>query len=94
MAYNNLLVEIDGALATVTLNRPKAMNALNDETITELGQALAEVYSLLTVDHFSGRQAGFVSPHKGKRICSYPYDIRRPLTDRTKVMIINSPSNP
>jgi enoyl-CoA hydratase len=40
MAYENLLVERDGAVLTVTINRPDKLNALNTRTITELGQAM------------------------------------------------------
>ena len=34
--YENLLVEIDGPAAVVTINRPKALNALNPTTVREL----------------------------------------------------------
>jgi enoyl-CoA hydratase len=40
MSYENILVETRGAVGLVTLNRPKALNALNDALIRELGQAL------------------------------------------------------
>jgi enoyl-CoA hydratase len=36
MDYENLLVAYEGAVATVTVNRPRALNALNTATITEL----------------------------------------------------------
>ncbi len=36
MSYENLLVEQDGPIATVTINRPKALNALNPATLAEL----------------------------------------------------------
>ncbi len=39
--YENILVEARGRIGLVRLNRPKAMNALNDETIGELMDALA-----------------------------------------------------
>ena len=40
MAYTNILTETRGRVALVTLNRPKALNALNDSLMDELGQAL------------------------------------------------------
>ena len=40
MTYENILVEIRGKVGLITLNRPKAMNALNDALINEVGQAL------------------------------------------------------
>jgi len=41
MTFDNLLVERDGNIAVVTLNRPKVLNALNTQTLTELSQAMA-----------------------------------------------------
>lgn len=41
MAYETILLERDGAVATVTLNRPRAMNSLTWELMVELGEALA-----------------------------------------------------
>lgn len=40
MTYQNILVETRGRVGLVTLHRPKALNALNDELMTELGAAL------------------------------------------------------
>ncbi|MBI5901136.1 MAG: enoyl-CoA hydratase [Rhodocyclales bacterium] len=40
MNYQNILVETRGKVGLITLNRPKAMNALNDQLIDELGAAL------------------------------------------------------
>ena len=40
MSYENLIVQQDGAICTITLNRPKA-NALSLGLMTELGAALA-----------------------------------------------------
>jgi len=40
MSYENILIETLGKVGLVRLNRPKALNALNDALMTELGQAL------------------------------------------------------
>jgi enoyl-CoA hydratase len=40
MQYADLLIEQHGKVAVVRLNRPKAMNALNDNMMNELGDAL------------------------------------------------------
>jgi len=43
MAYDNILVEIEGAIAVVTVNRPRALNALNRQTIDELVDAFEAI---------------------------------------------------
>jgi enoyl-CoA hydratase len=40
MSYENILVQTRGRVGLVTLNRPKALNALNDALMDELGAAL------------------------------------------------------
>jgi enoyl-CoA hydratase len=40
MAYEHILTELDEPLAIVTLNRPKVLNALNQDLIRELADAL------------------------------------------------------
>jgi len=40
MPYETILVETRGPVGLITLNRPKALNALSDQLVTELGQAL------------------------------------------------------
>ena len=41
MTYQNLLYEVAEGVATVTVNRPKQLNALDRATLEELGQAIA-----------------------------------------------------
>lgn len=38
--YTNIIAETRGKVGLITLNRPKALNALNDDLINEIGQAL------------------------------------------------------
>jgi enoyl-CoA hydratase len=45
MSYENILVEIRDAVAVITLNRPKVLNALNAATLKELGAAVDELSS-------------------------------------------------
>ncbi|MBW4981462.1 enoyl-CoA hydratase [Mameliella sp. CS4] len=42
MAYETIIVEIEDHVATIKLNRPDAMNALNSHLLGELSEALAE----------------------------------------------------
>ena len=41
MAYENIISETRGAVGIITLNRPKALNALNSQLIDELNHALS-----------------------------------------------------
>ncbi len=40
MTYENIIVSTSGAVGVITLNRPKALNALNAALMRELGEAL------------------------------------------------------
>jgi enoyl-CoA hydratase len=42
-SFDNLLLERDGPVATITINRPKVLNALNTHTLEEIERALLEV---------------------------------------------------
>ena len=41
MAHENIIVETRGRVGLITLNRPKALNALNDALMNELGEVLS-----------------------------------------------------
>ena len=43
MAYENIIFQIDESIATISFNRPKALNALNCALLEEFSQALDEI---------------------------------------------------
>ena len=45
MSYQFLTIAVENRVATLTVNRPDKLNALNDATIAELGMAIDEVRS-------------------------------------------------
>ena len=42
MAYETIIVEVEDHVALITLNRPQALNALNDQLLGELADALTD----------------------------------------------------
>ena len=59
MKYRNVILKIEGTVATITLNRPEKLNAINNEMFRELLDALDEVRqdgdSLVVVIKGAGR---------------------------------------
>lgn len=43
MEFETLLIEREGAVAVVTINRPKALNTLNSQVLTDLSQAFTAI---------------------------------------------------
>lgn len=44
MAFSNIIMTIDSGIATVTFNRPEALNALNNPLLSEFNQALDKMF--------------------------------------------------
>ena len=49
MSYNNILVEENHGITTITINRPNKLNALNKETIEELHEAFKSLEADKTI---------------------------------------------
>ena len=45
MEFNTLLFSVENGIATITINRPDKMNALNKDVISDLSKAFDEVYT-------------------------------------------------
>ncbi len=43
MTYDNIIFEIEGGVAVIKINRPKALNAINPDVLNELTDALGKV---------------------------------------------------
>ena len=52
MEYTNIKLEIENGVATIRLNRPDALNALNTEMAEELSGAIADVAKNEGVKHW------------------------------------------
>jgi len=43
MEYKNILLSVEGEIGILTINRPKALNALNIETLQDIQMAIREI---------------------------------------------------
>jgi enoyl-CoA hydratase len=72
MPYENILVETDGAVGIIRLNRPKALNALCDALMTELGQAL-DAFEKEDAIGATGSERAFAAGADIKEMAGYDY---------------------
>ena len=75
MAYENILVEVRGRVGLVTLHRPKALNALNDALMDELGAALRafDADEAVGVIVLTGSEKAFAAGADIGMMASYSY---------------------
>ena len=45
MTFENLLAELENGILTITINRPDKLNALNQQTVKEIGIAIKKAES-------------------------------------------------
>jgi enoyl-CoA hydratase/carnithine racemase len=79
MGFENILVDVDGPVATITLDRPDSLNALNDELVDEYESALADLErgDAVRVIRLKGAGRAFCSgydlaPPPGAAAANYP----------------------
>ena len=53
MNYNNIVLEVNDGIATITINRPSKLNALNTETIKELHEAFNHANKIFPQFYFN-----------------------------------------
>ena len=75
MAYETILVETRGPVGLITLNRPKALNALNDQLVTELGRALdaLEADAAIGAIVVTGSEKAFAAGADIKEMAGFDY---------------------
>ncbi|WP_413204378.1 enoyl-CoA hydratase [Rhodospirillum sp. A1_3_36] len=75
MAYENILVETNGKVGVVTLNRPKALNALSAGLIKDLGAALDtfEANPDIHVIVLTGSEKAFAAGADIKEMAGFSY---------------------
>jgi enoyl-CoA hydratase len=75
MQYEDLIVEIHGRVAVIRLNRPKAMNALNDRMMNELGDAFAKLDADPAIGCFilTGNEKAFAAGADIAAMADYTY---------------------
>jgi enoyl-CoA hydratase len=75
MAYQNIIVETRGHTGLVTLNRPQALNALNEALIAELNEALSafEADPLIGCTVITGSEKAFAAGADVKEMAQKTY---------------------
>jgi enoyl-CoA hydratase len=75
MAYDNILVEVVGAVGLIMLNRPKALNALNAALMSEVNRALDEFEADPAIGCIvlTGSERAFAAGADIKEMAGYSY---------------------
>jgi enoyl-CoA hydratase len=102
MTYQNILLDRDGAVATITLNRPKQLNALSAAVLDDVRGALAELAADDTVRAIIitgagdrafaagadiGELNGITSVTDGRRMAERSHQLGRTMADLPKPLI-------
>ena len=75
MPYETIIVEHRGPVALITLNRPKALNALSDQLVTDLGNAIdaAEADDNVGAIVITGSEKAFAAGADIKEMAGFSY---------------------
>ncbi|TXC85293.1 enoyl-CoA hydratase/isomerase family protein [Luteibaculum oceani] len=96
MEYNNVLVEIEDKVALVTINRPKQLNALNAETISELSncfETLEQNKSVRAILLTGSGEKSFVAGADIKEFASFGKEQGAELSRRGHNQLFNKVEN-
>ena len=75
MHYDTILTAVDGKVATITLNRPQVLNALNDALMDELGAALLafDAYDQIGCIIITGSEKAFAAGADIAKMAQYEF---------------------
>ena len=96
MSYENITIEKDQKTAIITIDRPKSLNALNGQTISELSQALDEISqdSQIRVAIITGSgEKSFVAGADIKEFCDYGTSEAENLARHGQTILFNKIEN-
>jgi 2-(1,2-epoxy-1,2-dihydrophenyl)acetyl-CoA isomerase len=87
-SYETIVFDVDGDIATVTLNRPDVMNGLNSRMRREITHAFAHAPERARVIVLTGAGRGFCSGQDlGDRVTSADLDLERTLREEYEPML-------
>ena len=88
VSLQNIRAELDGSIAVITMNRPKALNALNDQTLEELDRLFtclegeADILGVI----ITGEGKGFVAGADISQMSAYGVEEGRNYANRAQTL--------
>lgn len=96
MNFKNILLELDGKIAIITINRPESLNALNALTISELSEVFSELNAdknIRAIILTGSGEKSFVAGADIKEFSDYGTDAAEELARRGQETLFNKIEN-